>query len=188
MLSHPGSVGSARSLGWSLGGLLRSCLPEPTFLIRGAILRLPRVAPVSRTGAPGEGRLTEVWPGASGHARWRNEMVRRGNHHYSEGRQRLWAPPPVVSWGPTRAALSPCQRVLLPKPLPQDKGSWRPVACADPISDGTPVRRRGVLGAHVPGHRHGSDPGGSVGGPPRVPGGRAPRLVSLEAKAAPRAG
>ena len=50
--------------------------------------------------APGEGCLTEVWPEASGHTRWRNEMVHRGNHHYSEGRQHLWTPPPIVSRGP----------------------------------------------------------------------------------------
>ena len=50
--------------------------------------------------APGEGCLTEVWPDASGHTRWCNEMVRRGNHHYGEGRQRLWMPPPVVSRSP----------------------------------------------------------------------------------------
>ena len=40
--------------------------------------------------------------------------------------------------GPARAVLSPYQRVLLPKPSPQDKGSWHPAACADPILDGTP--------------------------------------------------
>jgi len=52
-------------------------------------------------GAPGEGCLTKDWPGASGHVRWRNEMVRRGNHHYSgRGRQRLWTPPPIVSRDP----------------------------------------------------------------------------------------
>ena len=44
---------------------------------------------------PGEGCLTEVWLEASGHTRWRNEVVHRGNHHYGEGRQRLWTPPPL---------------------------------------------------------------------------------------------
>ena len=34
---------------------------------------------------PGEGCITEVRPGASGHARWRNGVVRRGNHHYGAG-------------------------------------------------------------------------------------------------------
>ena len=55
---------------------------------------------LSPNGAPGEGRLTEAWPGASCHDRWRNGVVRRGNHHYDEGRQRLRTPPPVVSRGP----------------------------------------------------------------------------------------
>jgi hypothetical protein len=39
VLSHPCSVGAAQSLGWLLGGRLRSCPPEPTSLVRGAILR-----------------------------------------------------------------------------------------------------------------------------------------------------
>ena len=55
---------------------------------------------LSPSGAPGEGYLTEAWPGASGHGRWRNGMVRRGNHHYGEGIQCLWMPPPIVSSGP----------------------------------------------------------------------------------------
>jgi len=54
---------------------------------------------LSLDGAPGEGCLTEAWPGASGHDRWRNGVVRRGNHHYGEGWQRLQTPPPVVSRG-----------------------------------------------------------------------------------------
>ena len=44
---------------------------------------------LSPNGAPGEGCLTEAWPGASGHDRWRNGVVRRCDHHYGEGRQRL---------------------------------------------------------------------------------------------------
>src|SRR6185369_13415800 len=56
--------------------------------------------PLSPDGAPGEGCLTEAWPGASGHDRWRNGVVCRGDHHYSEGRQRLRTPPPIVSRGP----------------------------------------------------------------------------------------
>ena len=48
VLSLPGSVRTARPLGWPLGGLLRSCPPEPMFLVRGAISRLPCVALVSR--------------------------------------------------------------------------------------------------------------------------------------------
>ena len=40
---------------------------------------------LSLDGAPGEGCLTEVWLGVSGHTRWRNGMVRWGNQHYGEG-------------------------------------------------------------------------------------------------------
>ena len=47
---------------------------------------LPLRSSCQPDGAPGEGCLTEVWLEASGHTRWRNEMVRRGNHHYGEGR------------------------------------------------------------------------------------------------------
>ena len=54
---------------------------------------------LSPNGAPGEGRLTEAWLGASGRGRWRNEAVCRGNHHYVDGRQRLLTPPPIASWG-----------------------------------------------------------------------------------------
>ena len=46
------------------------------------------------------GILPRPGRGASGHGRWRNGVVHRGNHHYSEGRQRLKTPPPVVSRGP----------------------------------------------------------------------------------------
>ena len=55
-----------------------------------------------------------------GHACWRNEMVCRGNNHYSGGRQRLWMPPPFVSWGPCErccslvresSCLSPCRKI-----------------------------------------------------------------------------
>ena len=74
-LDHP--VGHSRiSFGlfhWSLG-----------FLPAG----LSYVA-LSPDGAPGEGCLTEAWSGASGHDRWHNGVVRRGDHHYGEGRQRL---------------------------------------------------------------------------------------------------
>ena len=44
---------------------------------------------LSPDGAPGERCLTEAWPGSSGHDRWRNGVVHRGDHHYGEGRQRL---------------------------------------------------------------------------------------------------
>ena len=49
VLFHLGSVGTARPLGWSLGGLLRYCSPEPMFLVCGAIPRRNCIAPVSRT-------------------------------------------------------------------------------------------------------------------------------------------
>ena len=61
--------------------------------------------------------------------------------------------------GPMRAALSPCQGVLLANLLPQDMESRHLGACTGPILAGTPVRRHGVLGAHVLGHWRGSDPG-----------------------------
>ena len=48
-------------------------------------LTSPLRSPCQQDGTPGEGCITEVRPGASGHARWRNEVVRRGNHHYGGG-------------------------------------------------------------------------------------------------------
>jgi hypothetical protein len=138
-------------------------------------------------GAPSEGCLTEVWPEASGHTRWRNEMVRRGNHHYSEGRQRLWTPPPVVSRGPRE------------RRCPLVRGSCWLTSCRK-------IRRAGVLG-----------PARGLSWPARLSGGAAflertswvigaaldrgvrsggchvsreaglPGLVALEAKAASRA-
>ena len=58
-------------------------------LIRRSLDLLPAglsYVALSPNSAPGEGRLTEAWPGASGHDRWRNGVVCRGDHHYSEGR------------------------------------------------------------------------------------------------------
>jgi len=86
--------------------------------------------------------------------------------------------------GPARTALSPCQGVLLAEPLLQDKEGWRLGACTELILAGTPVRRCGVLGAHIPDHRHGSDPGCQVGGLPCVPGGWSAGFVGLGANAA----
>ena len=77
---------------------------------------------LSPDDAPGEGCLTEACPVASGHTRWHNEMVHRGNHHYIEGRQRLRTPPPVVSRGPRERRcpfvrescwLSPCRKIRM---------------------------------------------------------------------------
>ena len=62
-------------------GLVRRSL---IFLLAG----LSYVA-LSPDGAPSEGCLTEAWPGASGHDRWHNGVVSRGDHHYGEGRLRL---------------------------------------------------------------------------------------------------
>ena len=140
VLSHLGSVGTARPLGWSLGGLLRSCPPKPMFLVRGAISRLPCVPLVSWTAL----LVTGVLP--------------------RSGRRRPVTLAGVMRWCAeatiiTARALSPCQGVLLANLLPQDKESRRLGACTGPILAGTPVRRRGVLGAHVLGRRHGSDPG-----------------------------
>ena len=109
--------------------------------------------------APGEGCLTEVWPEASGHTRLRNEMVRRGNHNYGEGGAASVDGPSRCVAGPARAALSPCQGVLLANLLPQDKESWHLGAYTGPVLAGTPVKGRGVLGAHVLDLRHDSDPG-----------------------------
>ena len=81
--------------------------------------RLSYVA-LSPNGVPGEGRLTEALPGASGHGRWRNEAVHISIHHYGEGRQRLRTPPPVASRGPRErccplvresSCLSPCRKI-----------------------------------------------------------------------------
>ena len=100
VLSHLGSVGTARLLGWSFGGLLRSCPPKPMFLVCEAIPRLPCVALVSGTVLlvrgvlPRSGRRRPVT--LAGVMKWCEEA----NHHYSGGRQRLWTPPPVVSRGP----------------------------------------------------------------------------------------
>ena len=84
-------------------------------------------SPCQPDGAPGEGCLTEVCPEASGHIRWRNEMLRRGNHHYGEGRQRVWTPPPVVSRGPRE------------RHCPLVRGSCWLTSCCK-------IRRAGVMG------------------------------------------
>ena len=71
----------------------------PFGLVRRSLGLFPRglsYVALSPDGAPGEGCLIEAWPGASSHGRWRNGVVRRGDHHYGEGRQRLWMPPPIV--------------------------------------------------------------------------------------------
>ena len=77
---------------------------------------------LSPDGAPGEGCLTEACPVASGHTRWRNEVVQRGNQHYGEGRQHLLTPPPVVSRGPRERScpfvrescwISPCRKIRM---------------------------------------------------------------------------
>ena len=158
VLSHLGSVGTARPLGWSLGGLLRSCPPEPMFLLCGVIPRFPCVALVSRTALlvrgvlPRSDRRHPVT--LAGVMRWCAEatiITARGGS--------LCGRPSRCVAGPACAVLSPCQGILLANLLPQDMESRRLGACTGPILAGTPVRRRGVLGAHVPGRRHGSDPG-----------------------------
>ena len=42
-------------------------------------------SPCSQGSAPGKGFLTKIRWGTSGHARWRNGVVHRGNHHYGAG-------------------------------------------------------------------------------------------------------
>ena len=120
VLSHLGSVGTVRPLGCSLGG-------SPPVLSAGAYVPCPRgyLTPPLRSscqpdGAPGEGCLTEVWLGASGHTRWHKEEVHGGNHHYGKGRQHLRTSPLVVSRGPRDRRcplvreyrwLSPCRKI-----------------------------------------------------------------------------
>ena len=96
VLSHPGSIGPARSLRWSFGGRLRSCPPEPTSLVREAVLRSSchRTARLERGVLPRTGRGCPVT--LTGVMRWCAEatIITAGR------RQRLWTPPPVVSRGP----------------------------------------------------------------------------------------
>ena len=99
-------------------------------LVRRSLRSLPAglsYVALSPDDAPGEGGLTEAWPGASGHGRWCNGVVRRGDHHYGEGRQRLWTPPPVVSRGPRERRCSLVREACW-------LGPWRK------------IRRIGVLG------------------------------------------
>jgi len=42
-------------------------------------------SPYPQDSASGEGCLTKARRGSSGHARWRNGVVRRGDHHYAAG-------------------------------------------------------------------------------------------------------
>ena len=58
VLSHPRPVGAAWSLGWSLGGYLRSCPPRPMSLVCRATSCLPCVAPASGTARPVRGALS----------------------------------------------------------------------------------------------------------------------------------
>ena len=169
---------------------------SPPGLVRLGLRSLPAglsCAPLSRSpcqldGAPGEGRLTEAWPGMSGHARWHNETARKGNHHYGGVRQRLLTPPPVVSRGPHErccplvresCCLSPHHKIRGAGVLEPARGLSWPTR----LSGGAAFLERTSRVV-----RHGSDPGRWVGGgPPRIPGGRAPGPVGLAAKAAPRA-
>ena len=97
MLSHPAQLGRFGHSDGRSG--ITSGLVHLSLCLWGYLVPLSR-SPYQRYGAPGEGCLTEAWPGAPGRARWRNEMARRGNHHYDGRRQRLLTPPPVVSRGP----------------------------------------------------------------------------------------
>ena len=98
-----------------------SGLVRLSLCLRGYIVPLSR-SPCQLDGAPGEGCLTEAWPGASGHARWRNEMAHRGNHHYDGRRQRLLTPPPVVSRG-LRERRCPSRADRIPSSLSGDSPS-----------------------------------------------------------------
>jgi len=141
-------------------GLVRLGLHPLSAKLSHALLR----SPCQRDGAPGEGCLTEAWPRASCHARWRNEMVCRGNHHYGGGRQRLWTPPPVVSQGPRErrypfvrgsCSLSPCRKIRRVGVGESARGlSWS--TC---LSGGAASLERTSQVI-----RHGSDPERQVGG------------------------
>ena len=151
MLSHPaqsGRPGHSDGRSGVTSGLVRLGLHSlPVGLSCAPLSR----SPCQLDGAPGEGCLTEAWPGASGHARWSNEMARRGNHHYGGGRQRLLTPPPIVSRDPRErhcplvresCCVSPPRKIRRAGVLEPARGlSW-------------PARLSGVrdvLGAHVPG-------------------------------------
>ena len=118
VLSHLGSVGTARPLGWSLGGLLRSCPPEPTFLAGGAISCHPCVSLVSRMARLVGGVLPR--PSLrrpvtlAGVMKWCAEatIITVGGEAAS-----MDAPSRCVA-GPARAALSLCQGVLPANLLP----------------------------------------------------------------------
>ena len=116
-------------------------------------------SPCQLDGAPGEGCLIEDWPGASGHARWSNEMARRGNHHYGGGKQRLSTPPPVASRGPRErrcplvrgsCCLSPRRKIRRAGVLEPARGLSWPAR----LSGGAAFLERTSRVV-----RHGSDPG-----------------------------
>ena len=79
VLSHPGSVGAARSLRWSFGGHLRSCPSGPMFLISRATLCFPCVAPASGAAHPVRGALPRSGRGRlvmlAGVIRWCTEAI-----------------------------------------------------------------------------------------------------------------
>jgi len=68
VLSHPVSVGAARSLGWSFGGHLWSCPSGTMFLICRATSCLPCVAPASRTAHLVRGALPRSGRGVRSHS------------------------------------------------------------------------------------------------------------------------
>ena len=155
------SVGAARPLGWLLG--VTSGLVRLSLCLRGYLVPLSR-SPCQLDGAAGEGCLNEAWPGASGHARWRNEMAHRGNHHYDGRRQRLLTPPPVVSRGPRErrcpliresCCLSPRRKIRGAGVLEPAQGLSWPARL--PGGAAFLERTSRVV-------RHGSDPGRWVGG------------------------
>ena len=111
----------------------------------------PLRSPCQRDGTPDEGCLIVVRPGVSGHTRWRNGMVHKGNHHYGEGGDVRERPPPVVSWGPrgrhypfVREPCSLCLRRKIREAVVME-------SARRPGLTGTPVREGGCLGAHDPG-------------------------------------
>ena len=139
MLSHPAQTGRLDHSGGRSGvtsGLV--CLSLRS-LPRGPILRLSRVAPISWTAHPARGALPR--PGRrrpttlAGVMRWH-----AGAAIIMAGGSSVCRRPLLLHRGARASGAVPFQRVLLPKPSPQDKESWRPGACTGPVLAGTPAR------------------------------------------------
>ena len=111
VLSHPRPVGAAWSLGWSLGGYLRSCPPGSMSLVCRATSCLPCVAPASGTAHPMRGALS--WSGGGCPVTLAGVMGWCTGATIITAREGTSVDAPSYSVvGPTWAALSLCQGVL----------------------------------------------------------------------------